>query len=81
VKTRLGVKVYKAVERSTPSQRKYFGPLRKFDMKLMNSFTKEDVVTFSRPMRCTCCLFFCCLQVKILVWNQINKVNKLSFAF
>ncbi|XP_066254965.1 phospholipid scramblase 2 isoform X1 [Euwallacea similis] len=61
VKNSLGQKVYYAVEDSDCLTRNCCGPLRPFDMKILDNF-KNEVIHLNRPLACDSCCFPCCLQ-------------------
>jgi hypothetical protein len=58
----MGQKVYYAVEDSDCLTRNCCGPLRPFDMKILDNF-KNEVIHLNRPLACDSCWFPCCLQV------------------
>lgn len=57
----MGQKVYYAVEDSDCLTRNCCGPLRPFDMKILDNF-KNEVIHLNRPLACDSCWFPCCLQ-------------------
>ncbi|XP_067008373.1 phospholipid scramblase 1 isoform X2 [Anabrus simplex] len=61
VKNSMGQKVYYAVEDSDCLTRNCCGPLRPFDMKILDNF-KNEVIHLNRPLACDSCWFPCCLQ-------------------
>ncbi|KAJ8984515.1 hypothetical protein NQ317_010986, partial [Molorchus minor] len=61
VKNSLGQKVYYAVEDSDCLTRNCCGPLRPFDMKILDNY-KNEVIHLNRPLACDSCCFPCCLQ-------------------
>ncbi|CAG9816667.1 unnamed protein product [Phaedon cochleariae] len=61
VKNSLGQKVYYAVEDSDCLTRNCCGPLRPFDMKILDNYSHE-VIHLQRPLACDSCCFPCCLQ-------------------
>ncbi|XP_033126954.1 phospholipid scramblase 1-like isoform X2 [Anneissia japonica] len=61
VKNTLGQQVYFAAEDTDCCTRNCCGNARPFDMKILDNGTKE-VMHLSRPLRCTSCWCFCCLQ-------------------
>ncbi|XP_069678578.1 phospholipid scramblase 2 isoform X3 [Periplaneta americana] len=61
VKNSMGQKVYYAVEDSDCLTRNCCGPLRPFDMKILDNF-KTEVIHLNRPLKCDSCWFPCCLQ-------------------
>lgn len=63
VKNSLGQKVYYAVEDTDCLTRNCCGPLRPFDMKILDNY-KNEVIHLHRPLACDSCCFPCCLQVR-----------------
>ncbi|CAG9855392.1 unnamed protein product [Phyllotreta striolata] len=61
VKNNLGQKVFYAVEDSDCLTRNCCGPLRPFDMKILDNY-KNEVMHLHRPLACDSCCFPCCLQ-------------------
>lgn len=61
IKNTLGQKVYWAAEDTGCCNRMCCGAARAFDIKIMDTFQNE-VLHFSRPLRCSSCWFPCCLQ-------------------
>lgn len=61
VKNSLGQKVFYAVEDSDCCTRNCCGPIRPFDMKILDNY-KNQVMQLSRPLACDSCWFPCCLQ-------------------
>lgn len=61
VKNSLGQKVYYAVEDNDCCTRNCCGPIRPFDMKIMDN-TQREVIHLYRPLRCDSCLCPCLLQ-------------------
>ncbi|XP_023223588.1 phospholipid scramblase 2-like isoform X2 [Centruroides sculpturatus] len=61
VKNSVGQKVYFAAEDNDCLTRNCCGPMRPFDMKILNNFGNE-VLHLNRPLRCDSCWFPCCLQ-------------------
>lgn len=61
IKNSVGQKVYYAVEDSDCLTRNCCGPLRPFDMKILDNF-KNEVIHLNRPLACDSCWFPCCLQ-------------------
>lgn len=61
IKNSVGQKVYYAVEDSDCLTRNCCGPLRPFDMKILDNF-KTEVIHLNRPLACDSCWFPCCLQ-------------------
>lgn len=64
IKNSLGQKVYYAVEDTDCLTRNCCGPLRPFDMKILDNY-RNEVVHLHRPLACDSCCFPCCLQVLI----------------
>ncbi|KAL5291678.1 hypothetical protein ACFFRR_010840 [Megaselia abdita] len=61
IKNSLGQKVYYAVEDTDCCTRNMCGPLRPFDMKILDNY-KNEVIHLNRPLACDSCCFPCCLQ-------------------
>jgi len=61
VKNSLGQQVYYAVEDTDCCTRQCCGPSRPFDIRILDGQQRE-VIHLSRPLRCQCCICFCCLQ-------------------
>ncbi|XP_022914407.1 phospholipid scramblase 2-like isoform X2 [Onthophagus taurus] len=61
IRNSLGQKVYYAVEDNDCCTRNCCGPLRPFDMKILDNYGHE-VIHLHRPLACDSCLFPCCLQ-------------------
>ncbi|XP_021940953.1 phospholipid scramblase 2 isoform X4 [Zootermopsis nevadensis] len=61
IKNSVGQKVYYAVEDSDCLTRNCCGPLRPFDMKILDNY-KNEVIHLNRPLACDSCWFPCCLQ-------------------
>ncbi|CAH0558283.1 unnamed protein product [Brassicogethes aeneus] len=61
IKNSLGQKVYYAKEDSDCLTRNCCGPLRPFDMKILDNY-KNEVIHLYRPLACGACCFPCCLQ-------------------
>ncbi|XP_049852121.1 phospholipid scramblase 1 isoform X2 [Schistocerca gregaria] len=61
IKNSVGQKVYYAVEDSDCLTRNCCGPLRPFDMKILDNF-RNEVIHLNRPLACDTCWFPCCLQ-------------------
>lgn len=61
IKNSSGQKVYHAVEDSDCLTRNCCGPMRPFDMKILDNF-KQEVIHLNRPLACDSCFFPCCLQ-------------------
>lgn len=57
----LGQQVYFAAEDTDCCTRQCCGPGRPFEMKILDNMQRE-VIHLSRPLRCQCCCFPCCLQ-------------------
>lgn len=60
-KTLWDKKIYFAAEDTDCCTRQCCGPLRPFDMQIMDN-TKNEVLHLNRPLACTSCCFPCCLQ-------------------
>ena len=63
IRNSMGQRVYMAVEDTCCCTRNCCGSSRPFDIKVMDNQRKE-VMHLERPLRCECCLCFCCLQVR-----------------
>ncbi|KAL1465253.1 hypothetical protein WDU94_004837 [Cyamophila willieti] len=61
VKNVQGQKVFLAVEINDCCTRNCCGPLRPFEMKVLDNY-KNEVIHFERPLACSSCWFPCCLQ-------------------
>ncbi|KAK9889945.1 hypothetical protein WA026_008754 [Henosepilachna vigintioctopunctata] len=61
VKNSLGQKLYYAVEDSDCCTRNCCGPMRPFDMRILDNF-RNEVIHLHRPLACDSCCFPCCLQ-------------------
>ncbi|CAG9759969.1 unnamed protein product [Ceutorhynchus assimilis] len=61
IKNSLGQKVYYAIEESDCLTRNCCGPLRPFDMQILDNF-KNEIIHLHRPLACDSCCFPCCLQ-------------------
>ncbi|XP_039278116.1 phospholipid scramblase 2 isoform X2 [Nilaparvata lugens] len=61
IKNSVGQQVYYAAEDSDCCARNCCGPLRPFEMKILDNFGRE-VIHLSRPMNCQGCCCPCCLQ-------------------
>lgn len=55
------MKVYMEVEDTDCCTRNCCGPIRPFDMKVLDVYQNE-VIHFYRPLACSSCCFPCCLQ-------------------
>lgn len=62
IKNSVGQKVFYAVEENDCCTRNCCGPIRPFEMKILDNF-KNEVIHLSRPLSCQSCFFPCCLQV------------------
>ena len=63
IKNSVGQKVYYAVEENDCLTRNCCGPLRPFEMKILDNY-RNQVINLSRPLACDSCCFPCCLQVE-----------------
>ncbi len=61
IKNSLGQRVYFAAEDTDCCTRNCCGPARPFTIKIMDNLGHE-VIRLERPLRCSSCLFPCCLQ-------------------
>ncbi|XP_034253223.1 phospholipid scramblase 2 isoform X2 [Thrips palmi] len=78
VKNSMGQKVYKAVEDTDCLTRNCCGPLRPFDMKILDNFDNQ-VIHLNRPLACDSCCFPCCLQsmeVSSPPGNTIGRIEQ-----
>lgn len=57
----LGQNVFYAVEENDCLNRQCCGPMRPFNIHVLDNFGQE-VITVTRPLKCMSCLFPCCLQ-------------------
>ncbi|XP_049515181.1 phospholipid scramblase 1-like [Dermacentor silvarum] len=64
VKNSMGQFVFTAAEQSDICCRHCCGSRRPFQMSLLD-YRDVEVLRLSRPLRCDCCLCFCCLQACI----------------
>lgn len=74
VKNSIGQKVYYAVEDTDCLTRNCCGPLRPFDMKILDNF-KNEIIHLHRPLACDSCCFPCCLQVSRYSYSAIVEKN------
>lgn len=77
VKNSLGQKVYYAVEDSGCCGRNCCGPIRPFDMKILDNY-KNQVMELSRPLACQSCCFPCCLQTMDVFAPPGNLVGRIE---
>lgn len=61
IRNTLGQKVYYAAEDSNCCARNCCGPIRPFEMTILDNY-KNEVIHFHRPFACATCWFPCCLQ-------------------
>ncbi|XP_043926691.1 phospholipid scramblase 1-like [Protopterus annectens] len=61
IKNNMGQRIYFAAEETDCCTRSFCGPARSFIIKIIDNIGTE-VITLTRPFRCTSCLFPCCLQ-------------------
>lgn len=78
IKNSVGQKVFYAVEENDCCTRNCCGPMRPFEMKILDNF-KNEVIHLSRPLACQSCFFPCCLQVKIFI--KLIIINRLKVLF
>ncbi|KAH7971117.1 hypothetical protein HPB49_018904 [Dermacentor silvarum] len=64
VKNTMGQFVFMAIEDSDLLSRCFCGSIRPFQMSLLD-YRSVEVLRLFRPLRCDCCLCFCCLQACI----------------
>jgi len=62
IKNNSDQKVFYAVEDTGCCTRRYCGPRRPFEIKILDNY-KNEVIHLSRPLAYQSCLFPCCLQV------------------
>lgn len=62
VQNSMGQQIYFAAEDTDCCTRNCCGPLRPFDMQILDN-TQNEVIHLSRPLACDTCWFPCCLQV------------------
>lgn len=62
VKNSMGQQIYFAAEDTDCCSRNCCGPLRAFDMQILDN-SQNEVIHLNRPLACTSCCFPCCLQV------------------
>lgn len=79
IKNSLGQKVYYAVEESDCLTRNCCGPIRPFDMRILDNY-QNHIIHLSRPLACDSCCFPCCLQVSELSGNNVKTVGKILFV-
>lgn len=78
VKNAMGQPVYRAKEDTDCCTRNCCGPIRPFNMMILDNFEKE-VIHLHRPLRCQSCWCPCCLQsleVSSPPGNVIGKVEQ-----
>lgn len=61
VRNVMGQNVFYAVEENDCLSRQCCGPLRSFNIHVLDNFGQE-VITITRPLKCMSCFFPCCLQ-------------------
>lgn len=61
VKNSMGQQIYFAAEDTDCCSRNCCGPLRAFDMQILDN-SQNEVIHLNRPLACTSCCFPCCLQ-------------------
>uniref|UniRef100_A0A8C3AU32 Phospholipid scramblase n=1 Tax=Cyclopterus lumpus TaxID=8103 RepID=A0A8C3AU32_CYCLU len=61
VRNSLGQNVFYAVEENDCLSRQCCGPMRSFNIHVLDNFGQE-VITVTRPLKCMACCFPCCLQ-------------------
>ncbi|XP_026804551.1 phospholipid scramblase 2 [Rhopalosiphum maidis] len=67
IKNSAGQKVFYAVEDNDCCTRNCYGPIRPFEMKILDNY-KNEIIHLSRPLACDSFCFPCCLQ-KIEVFS------------
>lgn len=75
IKNSVGQKIFYAVEENDCCTRNCCGPIRPFEMKILDNF-KNEVIHLSRPLACQSCFFPCCLQVNIFI--KLIIINRLK---
>ncbi|XP_066285599.1 phospholipid scramblase 2-like [Branchiostoma lanceolatum] len=61
IKNAMGQQVYFAAEDNDCCTRQCCGNVRSFEMKIFDN-TQQEIIHFSRPLRCMNCFWVCCLQ-------------------
>ncbi|XP_053269047.1 phospholipid scramblase 1 [Pleuronectes platessa] len=61
VRNAMGQNVFYAVEENDCLSRQCCGPVRSFNIHVLDNFGQE-VITVTRPLKCMSCFFPCCLQ-------------------
>lgn len=61
VRNVMGQNVFYAVEENDCLSRQCCGPLRPFNIHVLDNFGQE-VISVTRPLKCMSCFFPCCLQ-------------------
>lgn len=61
VRNAMGQNVFYAVEENDCLSRQCCGPMRSFNIHVLDNFGQE-VITVTRPLKCMSCCFPCCLQ-------------------
>jgi len=77
IKNSLGQNVYFAVEDTDCCTRQCCGPIRAFDMKILDN-NQQEIIHLERPFRCTSCWFPCCLQEMEISSPPGNKIGKIK---
>lgn len=65
VKNSMGQQMYFAAEDTDCCTRNCCGPMRPFDIRILDN-SQNEVIHLNRPLRCSTCWFPCCLQVSDL---------------
>lgn len=74
----MGQKVYLDAEDTDCCTRNWCGPNRAFELRIIDH-SQQEVIHLSRPLRCSCCLCFCCLmyvRVEAPPGNLIGHVRQ-----
>ncbi|RZF42929.1 hypothetical protein LSTR_LSTR000552 [Laodelphax striatellus] len=77
IKNSVGQQVYYAAEDSDCCARNCCGPLRPFEMNILDNYGRE-VIHFSRPMSCQGCCCPCCLQSLEVYAPPGNLIGKIE---
>lgn len=75
VRNSLGQNVFYAVEENDCLNRQCCGPMRPFNIHVLDNFGQE-VITVTRPLNCMSCFFPCCLQE---VSQSVSQSKKKDF--
>lgn len=67
LKNSVGQQFLKAVEDTDCCTRQCCGPMRSFEMQLLDNH-EQEIMHLSRPLACVNCCCSCCLQVSKFLW-------------